>query len=141
MDNAKIKYNEKQANSFWAAFDAATVKKLLEVIDKQIDFDKSLKEDNDKVLAEHEKGLDKAELKWKDRDAIKAPLIEFANDFEKFEYSFNKLIQRWKTLLHDTDEAWNLNIKIFDVAEEFNYRLVWTYKVEIKDVDTKAKNK
>ena len=136
MENAKIKYNEKQANSFWAAFDAATVTKLLEVIDTQINFAKSLEEDNAKITKEHEKGLDEAKLKWKDRDAIKAPLIEFANDFEKFEYSFNKLIQRGKTLLHDTDESWNLNIKIFDIAEEYNYRLVWTYKVEIKDIPT-----
>jgi len=139
MENAKIKYNEKQANSFGAAFDTATVKKLLEVIDKQIGFDKSLDEDNKKITEQHNKGLAESKLTDEEKKGIAVPLITFANDFEKFEYSFNKLIQRGKTLLHDTDEAGNLNIKIFDIAEEYNYRLIGSYKVEIKDIPTEEK--
>jgi hypothetical protein len=134
------KYNELQANSYWAAFDNATVWKLLDVIDKQINFKKTIDDQNASLQSEHDEKMKDVKLTKEEKAGIKVPKLEFKNDFEKFQYGFDKMISRWKTLLHDTDEVWNLNIKIYDVVEEHNYRLLGTYKVEVKDLGMTAKD-
>ena len=134
------KFAAKQGNAFGTAIDDATVIKIIAVIDDQINYEKTIADMDSDIRKEHIKGINDSKLtKAEKEEALKNPMpkIEFKDNYEKFNFGFNKLLERGKTILHDVDGDGNINIKVYDVAEEYNYRVVGTYKVEVTETPKK----
>lgn len=122
-----------QTQAYWEAYQAAIVNKLIDLISKKIDLDKLIKEDNKQLLEDHNKMLEALDkMEDEDKKEIICPTVSFKDPFEKFQYAFDKLIKSGVTLLHHTDEHWNLNVKFYRVEDEFNFLLVGNYSVDLR---------
>lgn len=133
MQNPWQDFVATQAQNFWEAFQTTIVNKLIDLIDKKLDLEKLIKEDNAKLLEEHKTMIAwLTEMSDEDKAEIKPAVVSFNDPFQKFQYAFNKLIEAWFTLLHDTDSHGNLNVKFFEKQEEFNFWLVGTYSVNLR---------
>ena len=53
---------------------------------------------------------------------------------EHFNYSFDKLLALWFTILHDTDSKWEMTVKIFELKETYNYKFKNTYSIDLQEV-------
>lgn len=130
-----MSYIEKAANKFGWEIQSVLVDQLLVVLEEEIWLTKLIEEENKKLRAKNDeevaKLIEKASTaeeaeEFKNINPIQ---IETKNKEHCLNFWFDKLLEQWKTLLHNIDDAWNLTIKIFKLESSYVKTIKTKYSV------------
>lgn len=111
-----------QANDVVDAMNDKIAVAAIEVISDLIDLDDIIAKDLEHRIAKFNEAKD-AETDQELKDLMQEPTLEFKSTLEKFQYAFTALTAKWLILTHDVLKDWTVNIKIFKLEKEVNYKL------------------
>ena len=111
-----------QANDVVDAMNDKIAVAAIEVISDLIDLDDIIAKDLEHRVAKFNEAKD-AETDQELKDLMQEPTLEFKSTLEKFQYAFTALTAKWLILTHDVLKDWTVNIKIFKLEKEVNYKL------------------
>lgn len=111
-----------EANSVVEAMNDKIAAAAIEVISDFINLDEIIADDLANRISKFKESYDKQtdpELK----DLMKEPTLEFSSTLEKFQYAHSALLDHWFVLTHDVLRDGTVNIKLFRLEKEVNYKL------------------
>ena len=111
-----------EANGVVDAMNDKIAAAAIEVISDLINLDDIIAKDLEHRIAKFNEARD-AETDQELKDLMQEPTLEFKSTLEKFQYAFTALTAKWLILTHDVLKDWTVNIKIFKLEKEVNYKL------------------
>lgn len=130
-----MSFIESQAQSFWEAMNDKIMNILIKIIDEKINFEECVKLDNEKYLKEYNELIASlTDMSDEDKAEIIPQTVILNSPIEHFNYSFDKLLALWFTILHDTDSKWEMTVKIFELKETYNYKFKNTYSIDLQEL-------
>ena len=111
-----------EANGVVDAMNDKIAAAAIEVISDLINLDDIIAKDLEFRVSKFKEAQD-AETDQELKDLMQEPTLEFRSTLEKFQYAFTALTAKWLILTHDVLKDWTVNIKIFKLEKEVNYKL------------------
>lgn len=111
-----------EANGVVDAMNDKIAAAAIEVISDLINLDDIIAKDLEFRVSKFKEARD-AETDQELKDLMQEPTLEFKSTLEKFQYAFTALTAKWLILTHDVLKDWTVNIKIFKLEKEVNYKL------------------
>lgn len=111
-----------EANGVVDAMNDKIAAAAIEVISDLINLDDIIAKDLESRIAKFQEAKD-LETDQELKDLMQEPTLEFRSTLEKFQYAFTALTAKWLILTHDVLKDWTVNIKIFKLEKEVNYKL------------------
>lgn len=111
-----------EANGVVDAMNDKIAAAAIEVISDLINLDDIIAKDLEFRVSKFQEAKD-LETDQELKDLMQEPTLEFKSTLEKFQYAFTALTAKWLILTHDVLKDWTVNIKIFKLEKEVNYKL------------------
>lgn len=129
--NDTLDFISKQWQTYAEALHNQVWNTLIDLINREIDLDKIIEDDNAKRLADYNEALEKTE----DAD-IKAAMsyspIQFKWIEDKLQYALQALYHKGMAITHNVLPNWVVDFKFYTLKSQYNYNLKWTYTASIE---------
>ena len=128
--NDTLDFISKQWQTYAEALHNQVGNTLIDLINKEINLDKIIEDDNAKRLAEYNEALKQTADK-EIKSAMQYSPIKFNWIEDKLQYALQALYHKDLAITHNVLPNWIVDFKFYTLKSKYQYRLNWTYSASI----------
>lgn len=129
--NDSLDFISKQWQTYAEALNNQVWNTILDLINREINLDKIIEDDNAKRLAEYNEALE-ATTDEDIKAAMQYTPIKFTWLEDKLQYALQALYHKGLAFTHNVMPNWVVDFKFYTLKSNYQYTLKWTYSASIE---------